>query len=117
MPRSHSSAPTRRRRNKYLKEARGYYGGKHRLFKSAKEQVEKGLQYAYRDRKVRKREMRKLWIMRINAASRNFDTTYSALMNDMKKKNVQINRKMLADLAVHDLKAFEQIVKTVNTQV
>lgn len=113
MPRSHSSAPTRRRRNKYLKEARGYYGGKHRLFKSAKEQVEKSLQYAYRDRKVRKREMRKLWIMRINAASRMFDMTYSTLMNAMKNKDVQINRKMLADLAVHDLNAFEQIVKTV----
>ncbi|MDZ7722430.1 MAG: 50S ribosomal protein L20 [candidate division KSB1 bacterium] len=113
MPRSHSSAPTRRRRNKYLKEARGYYGGKHRLFKSAKEQVEKGLQYSYRDRKVRKREMRKLWIMRINAASRMFDMTYSTLMNALKIKDVQINRKMLADLAVHDLKAFEQIVKTV----
>ena len=113
MPRSHSSAPTRRRRNKYLKEARGYYGGKHRLFKSAKEQVEKGLQYSYRDRKVRKREMRKLWITRINAASRMFDMTYSTLMNALKNKDVQINRKLLADLAVHDLKAFEEIVKTV----
>lgn len=110
MPRSSSSVPTRHRRNKILKAARGYYGGKHRLFKSAKEQVEKGLQYAYRDRKVKKREFRRLWIARINAAARQFDMNYSSFIDGLNKKNIQINRKVLADLAVKDIKAFEEIV-------
>ena len=113
MPRSSSSVPTRQRRNKYLKAAKGYYGGKSRLFKSAKEQVEKGLQYAYRDRRARRREFRSLWIARINAAARMFDMSYSQLINGMNKKGLLINRKMLADLAVHDLPAFEEIVKSV----
>ena len=113
MPRSSSSAPTRRRRNKYLKAAKGYYGGKHRLFKSAKEQVEKGMLYAYRDRRVRRREFRRLWITRINAAARMFGMSYSQLIDGMNKKGLEINRKMLADLAVRDIKAFEEIVKSV----
>jgi len=113
MPRSSSSVPTRQRRNKYLKAARGYYGGKHRLFKSAKEQVEKGLQYAYRDRRARRRTFRRLWIARINAAARTFDMSYSQLIDGMNKKDMDINRKVLADLAVHDIKAFEEIVNTV----
>jgi len=113
MPRSSSSVPTRRRRNKYLKAAKGYYGGKHRLFKSAKEQVEKGMQYAYRDRRVRRREFRRLWIARINAAARMFDMSYSQLIDGMNKKGLEINRKILADLAVRDINAFEEIVKTV----
>ena len=110
MPRSSSSVPTRHRRNKILKAAKGYYGGKHRLFKSAKEQMEKGLQYAYRDRKVKKREFRRLWIARINAAARQFDMNYSSFIDGLNKKNIQINRKVLADLAVKDIKAFEEIV-------
>lgn len=110
MPRSSSSVPTRHRRNKILKAAKGYYGGKHRLFKSAKEQMEKGLQYAYRDRKVKKREFRRLWIVRINAAARQFDMNYSSFIDGLNKKNIQLNRKVLADLAVKDLKAFEEIV-------
>ncbi len=110
MPRSSSSVPTRHRRNKILKAAKGYYGGKHRLFKSAKEQVEKGLQYSYRDRKVKKREFRRLWIARINAAARQFGMNYSTLIDGLNKKNIQINRKILADLAVKDIKAFEEIV-------
>ena len=113
MPRSSSSVPTRQRRNKYLKAAKGYYGGKHRLFKSAKEQVEKGLQYAYRDRRVRRREFRRLWIARINAAARMFDMSYSRLIDGMNKKGMDINRKALADLAVNDIQAFEAIVKAV----
>lgn len=113
MPRSHSSAPTRRRRKKYIKAAKGYYGGKSRLFKSAKEQVEKGWQYAYRDRRVKKREFRKLWISRINAAARLSGMTYSQLVNGLKTKNIELNRKMLAELAVNDIKAFEKIVETV----
>ena len=113
MPRSSSSVPTRQRRNKILKAAKGYYGGKHRLFKSAKEQVEKGMQYAYRDRRVRRREFRRLWIVRINAAARMFDMSYSQLIDGMNKKGLEINRKILADLAVRDIKDFEEIVNTV----
>ncbi len=113
MPRSSSSVPTRQRRNKILKAAKGYYGGKHRLFKSANEQVEKGLQYAYRDRRVRRREFRRLWIARINAAARMFDMSYSRLMDGMNKKGLEIDRKALADLAVNDIQAFEEIVKIV----
>ncbi len=113
MPRSHSSVPTRHRRKKILKAAKGYYQGKHSLFKTAKEQVEKGLQYAYRDRRARKREFRRLWIVRINAAARQFGMSYSTLINGLNQKNISINRKMLADLAVHDIKAFEEIVTSV----
>jgi large subunit ribosomal protein L20 len=113
MPRSSSSVPTRQRRNKYLKAAKGYYGGKSRLYRTAKEQVEKGLLYAYRDRRARRREFRRLWITRINAAARMFDMSYSQLIDGMNKKGLDINRKMLAELAVHDIKAFEEIVKTV----
>ena len=115
MPRSNSSTTTRHRRNKVLKAAKGYYGGKHSLFKTAKEQVEKGLQYSYRDRKARKREFRKLWIVRINAAARLFGMNYSTLIKEMNAKNIQLNRKVLADLAVNDLKAFEQIVSSLKT--
>jgi len=113
MPRSSSSVPTRQRRNKILRAAKGYYGGKHRLFKSAKEQVEKGLQYSYRDRKARKREFRALWIARINAAARMFGMNYSTMISGLQKKEIQINRKMLAELAVHDIKAFEEIVTAI----
>jgi large subunit ribosomal protein L20 len=113
MPRSSSSVPTRHRRNKILRAAKGYYGGKHRLFKSAKEQVEKGLKYAYRDRRVRRREFRRLWTIRINAAARLFGMNYSTLIDALKKNNIQINRKMLADMAVNDVKAFEQLVQSV----
>jgi len=113
MPRSSSSVPTRHRRNKVIKAASGYYGAKSRLFKTSKEAVEKSLQYAYRDRKVRKREFRKLWIARINAGSRQFGMSYSAFMNALAKNNIQLNRKVLADLAVNDIKAFEDLVSSV----
>lgn len=115
MPRSHSAAPTRRRRKKYLKAAKGYYSGKHRLFKSAKEQVEKGLQYSYRDRRARRREFRKLWIARINAAARLYGMSYSQLIGAMNQKGVEINRKVLADLAVRDIDAFGEIVNSVKS--
>jgi len=113
MPRAHSSVTTRHRRNKYLKAAKGYYGGKHRLFKTAKEQVEKSMLYAYRDRRARKREFRRLWIVRINAAARQYGMNYSSLIDGMNKKGIEINRKILADLAVKDIHAFEQIINTV----
>ncbi len=116
MPRSSSSVPTRHRRNKILKASRGYYGGKHRLFKSAKEQVEKGLQYSYRDRKVRKRAFRRLWIARINAATRLYGMSYSTFIDALNKNNIQLNRKVLADLAVNDISAFGQIVASVKAK-
>ena len=113
MPRSSSSVPTRQRRKKILKAAKGYYGGKSRLFKSAKEQVEKGLQYSYRDRRQRRRNIRRLWIARINAAARMFGMNYSQFIHGINEKNIELDRKALADLAVRDLKAFEEIVNTI----
>jgi large subunit ribosomal protein L20 len=99
------------RRKKILKLAEGYWGGKSRLHRVAKVQVEKSLQYAYRDRRQRKRQFRRLWITRINAAARENGTTYSALIAGLKEVGCQLDRKVLADLAVHDPKAFSQVVE------
>lgn len=111
MPRVKGGIVTRKRRKRVLKLAKGYYGGKHALFKTAKQQVMKSGNYAYRDRKNRKREFRKLWITRINAAARLNDISYSKLMNGLRVAGIDINRKMLADLAVNDEKAFAQLVE------
>jgi large subunit ribosomal protein L20 len=100
---------TRRRRKKYLKLAKGYFGAKHRLFKKAKEQVMKSYLYAYRDRRQKKRDFRKLWIIRINAAARANGLTYSRMMHGLKLAGIKINRKMLADLAVNDIQAFNAL--------
>ncbi len=100
----------RKRRKRVLKLSKGYYGSKHALFRTAKQQVMKSGQYAYRDRRQRKRDFRKLWITRINAAARLNDISYSQLMHGLKKANIDINRKMLADLAVNDEKAFAELV-------
>lgn len=100
---------TRRRRKKVLKLARGYFGAKHKLFKVAQQQVFKSMEYAYRDRRQRKRNFRKLWITRINAAARLNGLSYSRLMYGLKQANVQMDRKMLADLAVYDEQAFAEI--------
>ncbi len=97
---------TRRRHKKVLKLARGYFGSKHRIFKTAHEQVMKSLLYAYRDRRVKKRDFRKLWIIRINAAARINGLSYSKFMHGLKLAGIDINRKILADLAVNDLKSF-----------
>ncbi|MFO7264521.1 MAG: 50S ribosomal protein L20 [Bacillota bacterium] len=102
---------TRRRRKRVLKLARGYFGAKHRLFRMAKQQVMKSHMYAYRDRRQRKRDFRKLWITRINAAARNNGLSYSRLMHGLKLAGVDINRKMLADLAVNDQQAFSELAK------
>jgi large subunit ribosomal protein L20 len=99
------------RRKKILKLAEGYWGGKSRLHRTAKIQVDKSLQYAYRDRKQRKRQFRTLWISRINAAARENGTTYSALISGLKNVGCDLDRKVLADLAVRDPKAFTQIVE------
>jgi large subunit ribosomal protein L20 len=100
---------TRRRRNRMLKLAKGYWGAKHRLFKKAKEQVMKSLMYAYRDRRQTKRNFRKLWIVRINAAARQNGLSYSKLMHGLKLAGVEVNRKILADLAVNDINAFNSL--------
>ena len=100
---------TRRRRKKILKLAKGYYGSKHALYKTAHEQVMNSLEYAYRDRRTLKREMRKLWIARINAAARMNNISYSQLMHGLKLAGVEINRKMLSEIAIHDAAAFTSI--------
>jgi len=111
MPRSRNKVASRRRRRKILKQAKGYWGKRKNVYTIAKNAVEKGMLYQYRDRKVRKREFRKLWITRINAAARQNGTTYSRLMGAMKKKDMEINRKVLADLAVRDPEAFTAVVE------
>lgn len=107
----------RRRRKKVLKLAKGYYGSKHRLFRTANEQVMKSLMYAYRDRRQRKRDFRKLWIVRINAAARLNGLSYSKFMHGLKLAGVDINRKMLADLAVNDAKAFSDLANVAKQQI
>lgn len=111
MPRSSNSVASRRRRKKILKLAKGYWGARKNVYTVAKNAVEKALQYAYRDRKVKKREFRKLWIARINAAARLNGTSYSRLISGMKANNMEMNRKVLADIAVRDPKAFKAIVE------
>jgi large subunit ribosomal protein L20 len=100
----------RKRRQKILKLAKGFRGSHHRLFRTANQQVMKALRSAYRDRRRRKRDFRRLWIARINAASRQHGLSYSQLVGSMKKANIQLNRKMLAQLAVLEPAAFEQVV-------
>jgi large subunit ribosomal protein L20 len=100
----------RKRRNKILKAAKGYVGGRSRGFRAASETVERALMYAYRDRRVRKRDMRRLWIVRINAAARENDLSYSRFMEGLHKAGIEIDRKVLADLAVRDRDGFSKIV-------
>ena len=114
MPRATNNVAARQRRKKVLSAAKGYRLGKSRLYKTAKDQVEKSLLYAYRDRRTKKRNFRKLWIARINAACRQYGTTYSTFINKMSEKKIDLNRKVLADLAIHDPQAFEKLVKEVN---
>ncbi|HGY57237.1 MAG TPA: 50S ribosomal protein L20 [Caldithrix abyssi] len=113
MPRATNNVAARQRRKKILKAAKGYRLGKGRLYKTAKDQVEKSWQYAYRDRRAKKRTFRKLWIARINAACRLSGVSYSVFMNGLKKANIELNRKALADMAVHNPAGFEQLVKQV----
>lgn len=109
MPRVKGGIVTRRRHKKILKLAKGYFGSKHRLFKSANAQVMKSLMYAYRDRRQKKRDFRKLWITRINAQARFNGLSYSRLMHGLKVAGVEVNRKMLADLAVNDKPGFNEL--------
>ena len=109
MPRVKGGTVARKRRKKVLKLAKGYFGSKHLLYKTAHEQVMKSLTYAYRDRKKRKSNFRKLWITRINAAARMNGLSYSRLMNGLKHAGVEVNRKMLADIAINDASGFTQL--------
>lgn len=110
MARVKNGATTKARRKKILKQAKGYFGSKHRLFKTAKEQVMHSYVYAYRDRKQNKRNFRKLWIVRINAACRENEISYSRFINGLTKAGVTINRKMLAEIAIDSPKAFSDLV-------
>ena len=113
MPRATNKVASRRRRKKILNEAKGYWGRRKNLYSVAKHSVEKARQYQYRDRRQRKRHFRRLWITRINAAARQNGTTYSQFMGALRKSNVELNRKVLAHLAMHEPEAFSQVVKQV----
>jgi len=113
MPRSVNAVASRRRRKKVLNLAKGYWGSRSKVFTVAKNTVEKGLQYAYRDRKTKKREFRALWIQRINAGARQHGLSYSVLMGKLTAKGNQLNRKVLADLAMNEPGAFKAIVDSV----
>ena len=113
MPRSNSSVPRHRRHRKIIKQAKGYFGARSRTFKSAKDAVLKAGLYAYRDRRQRKRQFRRLWITRINAACRLNDITYSSFINALNVKGIELNRKVLADLALQDPQVFTDLVKSI----
>lgn len=113
MPRSVNAVASRRRRKKILKAAKGYFGARRNVYTVAKNAVEKGLVYAYRDRKNKKRAFRRLWIARINAGARLNGLSYSRLMHRLKENNIELNRKVLADLAMNHPEAFKSIVDTV----
>ncbi len=111
MPRVKRGVTAHARHKKVMKKAKGYYGARSRVYRVAKQAVIKAGQYAYRDRRQRKRQMRSLWIVRINAAARRFDLSYSRMIDGMKKAGIEMDRKVLADLAVHDLQAFGAIAE------
>ncbi|QCQ23264.1 50S ribosomal protein L20 [Desulfoglaeba alkanexedens] len=111
MPRVKKAVKSRRRRKKVLDMAKGYRGGRGKLLRTAKETVERGLQFAYRDRRAKKRDFRSLWIVRINAAARMHGMSYSQFMNGLKKADVAIDRKVLAGLAVSDPEAFARLAR------
>jgi len=113
MPRVKKGSYSRARRHKFLRMAKGYRSGRRRLYRSAREGVEKGLAFAYRDRKVRKREFRSLWIVRINAALRPLGLSYSKFIGGLKKAQISLDRKVLADLAVYDPAGFAKVAEAV----
>jgi len=111
MPRVKRGVAARKRKNRVLRQAKGYYGARSRLLKTAREAVEKGWKYAYRDRRQRKRQFRRLWIARINAAAREHDLSYSRMVHGLKEAGVEVDRKILAQLAVEDPKAFGDLAE------
>ncbi len=114
MPRANSSVPRKTKHKKIIKQAKGYFGTRKSNYRTAKDAVQKGLQYAYRDRRQKKRVFRKLWIARINAAARLNGLSYSQFMHSLKEKNILLNRKILADMAVNDPEGFSELVKSIN---
>ena len=110
MPRSTGAPARRQRKKKILKAAKGYFGGRKNLYRTAKDAVEKGWEHAYRDRKKKKRNFRRLWIARINAATREHDLSYSRFINGLNLSGIELDRKALADIAVRDPQAFEALV-------
>lgn len=110
MPRVVNAQATRRRRKNVLKQTKGFFGNKSRLFRYAKDALQHAGRYSYRDRRKRKTEFRQLWIVRINAACRSFDMQYSRFMAGLKACNIELNRKVLSELAIHDMPAFESLV-------
>ncbi|HAK05410.1 MAG TPA: 50S ribosomal protein L20 [Firmicutes bacterium] len=117
MARVKGGSVTRQRRKKVLKQASGYFGSKHLLFKTAKEQVMHSLQYAYNDRRKVKSDFRKLWIKRINAACRMCDISYSQMMHGLRLANISINRKMLSEMAINDFGNFQKLVDNAKKQI
>lgn len=117
MSRANNSAASRRRRKKIIKRASGYRGSRHRLVKTAKQAVDHAGQYAYRDRKNRKRDFRRLWIARINAATRANGLSYSKFMHALRLANVEVDRKILADMAVNDAQGFTQLVELAKSKM
>ncbi len=115
MTRVKRSVRTRARHHRVLKQAKGYFGKKSKLFKVANQQVMKSLNYAYRDRRAKKRDFRRLWIVRINAAARMNGLSYSRFMNGLKKAGIVLDRKVLADIAVHDAAAFKALCERVRS--
>ena len=111
MPRVKRGVVAHRRHKKVLKQAKGYYGARSKVYRVAKQAVIKAGQYAYRDRRVKKREFRALWIQRINAAARMCDMSYSRFIDGLNKAGIEVDRKMLADIAVHDMPAFQQLAE------
>jgi large subunit ribosomal protein L20 len=111
MPRTKHGVPSKSRKKKILKRAKGYFGSRHRLYRTAREAVNRALVYAYRDRRARKRDFRKLWVTRINAAARLNGMSYSRLIDGLKKSNIEINRKMLAELAINDAQGFTKLAE------
>ena len=112
MSRSRAIVPSRAKKKRVLKASKGAFQGRRKLYRIARENVLRGMQFAYRDRRQRKRMMRRLWIQRINAAARHHGLSYSQLIDGLKKADVVVDRKMLSDLAVHDLDAFGKVVET-----
>jgi large subunit ribosomal protein L20 len=115
MPRATNNPAAKRRHKKFLKAAKGNYGGRSKLYRTARETVQKGLTYAYRDRRNKKREFRRLWIIRINAAARLYGLNYSQFVKGLKGAGILLNRKVLADLAVRDSEGFKKLVDAVKT--
>ena len=115
MPRANSSVPRHRRHRKVVKQAKGYYGARSRNFKAAKDAVEKAGLYAYRDRRQRKRQFRRLWIIRINAAARLHGLSYSQFIAKLRAKGIDLDRKILADMAMNDSDTFKELVSSINS--